>query len=130
MKLVRRHMAMSAAAGVLPLPAVDVAAAMGVQVNLLRALSQLYGVAFDAALARQLVLALFGGSGSVLLALPAASAMKTVPVVGGAASLLLSPAFATLSCYGTGQAFIRHFEAGGTLESFAPAPSQPEPLAA
>jgi len=129
MRLVRRHMAMSAAAGVLPLPAVDVAAAVGVQVNLLRALSRLYAVKFDATLARQLVLALLGGGGSVLLALPAASAMKAVPVVGNAASLLLSPTFATLSCYGTGQAFVRHFEAGGTLENFIPA-TDAEPVAA
>ena len=129
MRLVRRHMAMSAAAGVLPLPAVDVAAAVGVQVNLLRALSRLYAVKFDATLARQLVLALLGGGGSVLLALPAASAMKAVPVVGNAASLLLSPTFATLSCYGTGQAFVRHFEAGGTLENFIPA-TNAEPVAA
>ena len=129
MRLVRRHMAMSAAAGVLPLPAVDVAAAVGVQVNLLRALSRLYAVKFDATLARQLVLALLGGGGSVLLALPAASAMKAVPVVGNAASLLLSPTFATLSCYGTGQAFVRHFESGGTLENFIPA-TDAEPVAA
>jgi hypothetical protein len=120
MRIVRRYMAFSAAAGILPLPAVDVAGAVAVQVKMLHAIAKLYGVSFDSALARQLVLALVGGGGAIALALPAASAAKTVPVVGTVASVVLSPAFATLSCYGTGRAFLGHFEAGGTLQSFDP----------
>ncbi len=117
-RIVRRYMAWSGAAGLLPLPAVDVASAAAVQVKMLHSLSFLYGVPFNAALARQLIMALLGGGGSVMLALPAASAAKTVPVVGPVASLLLSPALTTLSCYVIGRAFLGHFEAGGTLETF------------
>ena len=122
--VVRRFMAYSGAAGLLPLPVIDVAAVTGVQVKMLYALSKIYDVPFNAKLARQLVLALLGGGGSVVLALPAASATKFVPVVGTAASFVLSPAFATLSCYAVGRIFVRHFEAGGTLETFDPAKAQ------
>ena len=120
-RIMRRYMLFSGVAGLVPLPAVDVATVTGVQVKMLHAMTRVYGVPFNLKLARQLVLALIGGGGSVVLALPAASATKAVPVVGMAASFLLSPAFATASCYGTGKAFISHFEAGGTLETFAPA---------
>ncbi|MEI7711665.1 MAG: DUF697 domain-containing protein [Rhodospirillales bacterium] len=120
-RIMRRYMLFSGVAGLVPLPAVDVATVTGVQVKMLHAMTKVYGVPFNFKLARQLVLALVGGGGSVVLALPAASATKSVPVVGMAASFLLSPAFATASCYGTGKAFIGHFEAGGTLETFVPA---------
>ena len=120
-RIMRRYMLFSGVAGLVPLPAVDVATVTGVQVKMLHAMTKVYGVPFNFKLARQLVLALVGGGGSVVLALPAASATKSVPVVGMAASFLLSPAFATASCYGTGKAFIGHFEAGGTLETLVPA---------
>jgi uncharacterized protein (DUF697 family) len=117
-RTVYRYMAFSGVAGLVPLPAVDVATVTGVQVKMLHALSRLYDVPFNAGLARQIVLALIGGGGSVVLAMPAASAAKAVPVVGTAASFVLSPTFATASCYAVGRAFISHFEAGGTLETF------------
>jgi uncharacterized protein (DUF697 family) len=120
-RVMRRYMLFSGVAGLVPLPAVDVATVTGVQVKMLHAMTRIYGVPFNLKLARQLVLALIGGGGSVVLALPAASATKAVPVVGTAASFLLSPAFATASCYGIGRLFIGHFEAGGTLETFVPA---------
>ena len=117
-RVVYRYMAFSGVAGLVPLPAVDVATVTGVQVKMLHALTRLYEVPFNARLARQIVLALIGGGGSVVLAVPAASAAKAVPVVGTAASFVLSPTFATASCYAVGRAFISHFEAGGTLETF------------
>ncbi len=122
-RIMRRYMLFSGAAGLVPLPAVDVATVTGVQVKMLHAMTRVYDVPFNLKLARQLILALIGGGGSVVLALPAASATKAVPVVGTVASFLLSPAFATMSCYGIGRAFIGHFEAGGTLETFVPAPA-------
>lgn len=129
-RIMRRHMAFSGVAGLVPLPAVDVATVAGVQVKMLHAMTRLYGIPFNARLARQWVLALIAGGGSVMLAVPAASATKALPVVGTAASFLLSPAFSTLSCYATGRVFIRHFEAGGRLETFDPAKAQAETAAA
>jgi uncharacterized protein (DUF697 family) len=129
-RVVYRYMAFSGVAGLVPLPAVDVATVTGVQVKMLHALSKVYDVPFNASLARQIVLALLGGGGSVVLAVPAASAAKAVPVVGTAASFVLSPTFATASCYAVGRAFISHFEAGGTLETFDTSHVQPEAQAA
>jgi uncharacterized protein (DUF697 family) len=118
MRTVYRYMAFSAAAGLSPLPAVDAAAAAAVQVKMLHAVAKLYGVAFNKSLAKQIVVAMIGGGGSVGLAIPAASAAKAIPVVGTATGMVLSPAFATASCYATGRTFVGHFENGGTLESF------------
>lgn len=129
-RLMRRYMLFSGAAGLVPLPAVDVATVIVLQVKMLHAMTRLYGVPFNTKLARQLILALIGGGGSMVLSLPAASATKTLPVIGTIAGMLLSPAFATLACYGIGRAFISHFEAGGTLETFSPAVMQANAAAA
>lgn len=124
LRTVYRYMAFSAAAGLSPMPAVDVAAAAAVQVKMLHAVAKLYGVKFNKSLAKQIVVAMIGGGGSVGLAIPAASAAKSIPVVGTATGMVLSPAFATASCYATGRTFVGHFENGGTLESFDPATAQ------
>ena len=125
-RIMRRYMLFSGVAGLVPLPAVDVATVTALQVKLLHAMTRLYGVPFNTKLARQLILALIAGGGSMVLTLPAASATKTIPVVGIAAGMLISPAVATMACYGIGRAFISHFEAGGTLETFTPAEVQAE----
>jgi uncharacterized protein (DUF697 family) len=128
-RVMRRYMVFSAAAGLVPLPAVDVATVTALQVKMLHAMTRLYGVPFNTKLARQLILALIGGGGSMVLSLPAASATKTIPVIGTAAGMLISPAVATMACYGIGRAFISHFEAGGTLETFTPAEVKAEAAA-
>jgi uncharacterized protein (DUF697 family) len=125
-RIVRSYMGWSTAAGLLPLPGLDITGVAAVQVKMLHAMAGLYGVAFDRALARQLVLALISGGGSMVLVLPIASAAKALPVVGTMASMLLSPAVSAMSCFATGHAFLRHFEAGGTLETFEPAKARAE----
>ena len=121
-RVVRRYVGLSSAAGLLllPVPGLDVTGAAAVQVKMLHTIARLYGVAFDKKLARHLIVALIGGGGSMMLALPMASAAKALPVVGTVAGVLLTPTLAGASCYATGHAFVRHFDAGGTLETFNP----------
>jgi uncharacterized protein (DUF697 family) len=128
-RIVRRQLAWSAAAGLLPIPVLDVAGSIAAQVQMLQAMARLYGIAFDRSLARQLVVAVVGGGGPVVLAVPVASAAKAVPVVGTLAGLLLTPAVASLSCHVVGRAFLKHFEAGGTLETFDPEQVRAEVIA-
>ncbi len=119
-RIVRSYMGWSSAAGLLPLPGLDISGVAAVQVKMLHSMARLYDVPFNKTLARQLVVALFGGGGAMIVALPMATVAKTLPVVGTMAGMLLSPAIAVASCYATGHAFLRHFEAGGTLETFDP----------
>jgi uncharacterized protein (DUF697 family) len=119
-RIVRTYMGWASAAGLLPLPGLDVTGAIAVQVKMLHAMTKLYEVPFNKSLARQLLLVLIGGGGSMVVALPVAIAFKAVPVVGTAASMLLSPVVAATMCYANGNMFLRHFENGGTLETFEP----------
>ncbi len=121
MAIVRANLGWSAGAGLLPLPGIDVAAIVGVQVKMLHSIAQVYGVPFSASLVRPLVVALLSGGGSAVLAAMAASLVKGVPLIGAIGGLLAMPAFASASCWATGKVFIRHFESGGTFLDFDPA---------
>jgi uncharacterized protein (DUF697 family) len=50
----------------------------------------------------------------------AASALKTVPVLGMLAGGFVMPALSAGASYAIGKAFIQHFESGGTLLDFNP----------
>ena len=120
-EIVRSYYGWSAAAGLVPVPWLDFAAVVGVQVRMVEELAKLYGRSFDKHTVRPLVVALLSATGGCLLAGPMALLLRGVPVVGSLASLLTLPAMATASCWATGQVFIRHFESGGTLHDFDPA---------
>jgi uncharacterized protein (DUF697 family) len=119
--IVRSYMGWSTGAGLLPLPGVDVLLIVGVQVKMLHDMAKVYGVPFRANMVRPLIVALLSGGTSCALAPPAASLMKTIPVVGTLAGILTLPALAAASCYATGRVFIQHFESGGTFLDFDPA---------
>jgi len=120
-EIVRSYYGWSAAAGLVPVPWLDFAAVVGVQVRMVEELAKLYGRSFDKHTVRPLVVALLSATGGCLLAGPMALLLRGVPVVGPIAGLLTLPAMSTASCWATGQVFIRHFESGGTLHDFDPA---------
>lgn len=116
--IVKTHMVAGMALGLLPAPLFDIAALSGVQLNLLRSLCKHYRVAFDEQLGKGIVSALVGGSLPVLTVLGLSSVAKLIPgigTVGGGISMTVS---AGSTLYAAGQVFIRHFEAGGTLQNF------------
>ncbi len=120
-KLVSKYMGWSAAAGFIPLPLVDLGAISLVQLRMLEEISKLYPeVKFKKSTAKEIIGALIGGSGTVLLAAPAASVVKVVPVIGGLIGALTEPAIASAFTYALGRIFIQHFEAGGTLLDINP----------
>ena len=120
LRIVKANCGWSTAAGVLPVPLLDLAAIGAVQFRMVRQLSALYGVAYDARNAESILGAL-AGSGSVLVvSAPAASLLKAVPFVGTFLSTFIVPAAAAASTYALGKVFIQHFESGGTLLSLDP----------
>lgn len=119
-KLVERFALWSGAAGLLPIPFLDLAAVGGLQLQMLRRISQIYGVPFSENRGKALVSSLAGPMISASGAIGAASMLKGVPILGTAVSSVTMPALSMGSTYVIGMAFIQHFSSGGTLLDFAP----------
>lgn len=119
--LVRNYALGAMAVALVPVPLVDLAGLVAVQLKMLHGLAGLYGVAFRVDLGRSAVASLIGG----VLPTAAAPALafslsKLIPVSGsllGAGSLTLLSGAAT---YAIGKVFIQHFAAGGTFLTFDP----------
>jgi uncharacterized protein (DUF697 family) len=118
LRLVNTYMGWSVGAGLIPLPLLDLAAITGVQLKMIHSISQLYGVPFARDAAKSIIGALVGGGSSTALAVPAASALKFVPIVGQIAGTLTEPALAAATTYALGKVFIQHYETGGNLLNF------------
>ena len=119
-KLVDRFAIWSGVAGLIPLPVVDILAVGGLQVQMLRRLSQIYGVEFSANRGKALIAALAGTMIPATSGIGAASALKTVPFLGMLASAFVMPTLSAGATFAIGKAFIEHFESGGTLLDFNP----------
>lgn len=120
-KLIRYHVWSAMALGLIPLPLVDLAAVTVVQLNLLRKLSQEYGIKFFGDTGKNLVSALVGG------AIPAAagpslgaSLGKMIPGLGQTIGVITLPILAGATTYAIGKVFIQHFASGGTFLTFKP----------
>jgi uncharacterized protein (DUF697 family) len=119
-KLVERFSLWSGVAGLLPVPIVDLAAVGGVQLQMLRRLSQIYAVPFSKNRGKAIVASFAGTMIPASTGLGMASLMKAVPVAGTAIGALTAPALSVGATYVIGMAFIEHFASGGTLLDFEP----------
>ena len=118
-KTVKTHMWMSAGAGLIPIPWVDLAAVAGVQLKVLAELSKIYDVPFRKNSGKAAIASLasfllphamaFGAVGSFIKLIPF---VGTVP--GAAWQGLISGAYT----WALGNVFIQHFESGGTFLDF------------
>jgi uncharacterized protein (DUF697 family) len=120
-KVVDRFTLWSGAAGLIPVPLVDIIAVGGVQLEMLRRISEIYGVPFSENRGKSLIASL---AGSVIPASTAAggvsSALKAVPGVGTVIAAFTMPVFSAGATYVIGKVFIQHFASGGTLLDFNP----------
>lgn len=119
-KLVDRFSLWSGVGGLIPLPFVDVLAVGGLQLQMLRRLSQLYDVQFSENRGKALIASIAGTMIPVTSGMGAASALKGVPILGMIASAFVMPVLSAGATYAIGKAFIQHFESGGTLLDFNP----------
>ena len=119
-KLVDRFALWSGVAGLVPLPVVDVLAVGGLQVQMLRRLSQIYNVEFSENRGKALIAALAGCMIPATSGMGAASALKAIPVINILAAGFIMPVLSAGATYAIGKAFIQHFESGGTLLDFNP----------
>lgn len=118
--IIRRHLPWAAGAGAVPVPAVDLAAIIGVQLRMLSEIGAEYGVTFKSEAARTITGTLMAAVLQSGLAGGLASALKVVPGLGTAVGILALPALAMAGTQALGKVFITHFESGGTFLDFDP----------
>lgn len=119
-KLVDRFAVWSGVAGLVPLPVIDVLAVGGLQVQMLRRISQIYDIKFSENRGKALIAAIAGSMIPATSTIGAASSMKFVPVVGTLTAIFMMPALSAGATYAIGKAFVQHFASGGTLLDFNP----------
>jgi uncharacterized protein (DUF697 family) len=123
-QLVDRFSLWSGAAGLIPVPLIDMAAVGGVQLQMLRRLSEIYGVPFSDNRGKSIIASLAGAiipaSTATTTAMGVGSLMKGLPGVGTVVGALTMPVFSAGVTYVIGKVFIQHFASGGTLLDFNP----------
>ncbi len=118
--VVKNHVIAATGIGLIPVPGVDLAAIMGIQLDMAHSLCKIYDVPFKEKLVRSLLTSLVGSVGAVAAMAGLASLAKAVPVLGsiaGAAGVSSTSAAVT---YATGKVLTKHFETGGTIDNFDP----------
>jgi uncharacterized protein (DUF697 family) len=101
-------------------PIVDGVAVGGLQLEMLRRISQIYGVPFSANRGKAVIAALAGAMIPITSGIGAASVLKAVPVFGTIVGGFVMPVLSAGATYAIGKAFIQHFASGGTLLDFNP----------
>jgi len=120
MALVNSYVPWSAAAGLLPLPGVDMAALVTVQLRMLAKLSEMYQIPFKENAVKGIVSTLLGTVVSQGLGGGLGSLAKTIPLVGPILGVAMVPGMYSAATYAVGRVFVSHFEAGGTFLDFDP----------
>lgn len=116
LKITRKYMLWSIGAGLIPIPIVDVATVIGVQVKMISEISDVYGVKFSENKAKNTIsAALSGVTASTFATGTVGSSLKSIPFVGTIIGTITMPFFSSASAYALGTVFINHFENGGTF---------------
>src|SRR5262245_28182658 len=110
-KMVDRHMWYAAGVGLVPIPLVDIAAVTGIQVLMIKAMSENYGVEFKEDRVRMILGALVGGATTGLLggSYVAASMLRAVPLVGQTLVGLRLSIYGAAVTYAVGKVFAQHY---------------------
>jgi len=118
---IKKYSLYSAGAGLIPMPLVDFAAISVIQLKMLKQVSAIYGVPFDADRVRSIVAALIGGLAGTNLGYGLGrNLLKAVPVVGPVLGGFSVSAMGGAVTWAMGRVFMQHFASGGTLLDFDP----------
>jgi len=119
--VVRNYMLWTGAAGIIPVPIVDMAAISAIQLSMLNKIGDIYKQKFNANWGKSVIASLVGGYASTSLGLGVGmNIVKAIPFIGSLASVVVVPGFAAATTWALGQVFILHFESGGTVLDFDP----------
>jgi len=116
--IIRKWTYAAVAAGLIPVPVVDLAAVAAIQLKMVSDLSRHYNVPFAENRGKAAIGALTGTVVSRQLAPVAASLLKVIPLLGQFGGAVAMSVSAGASTYAVGRVFDRHFASGGTLLDF------------
>ncbi|VFN01049.1 MAG: Uncharacterized conserved protein, DUF697 family [Candidatus Kentron sp. G] len=117
-KTIRRHVAAASSIGLFPLPLIDMAALLAVQINLIRKIAKAYNVSFTKNKVVTIATSLISAVLPSTLTPSVSSAGKLIPLIGQTAGAITMPVLAGAVTYATGRVFVTHFESGGTFLNF------------
>lgn len=109
-RIVANYSRLAAAAGLIPIPGLNVVAFGGLQLKMIAELCAHYGVPFSSQLGRSIVAALIGSVA------PARLGMSAMPILG----IVTGPGLGYTATWAIGRVFMRHFASGGSLSDFDP----------
>ena len=110
--VIRAHVMYSMASGAIPVAIADLAAVSAVQLDMVRALCEVYGADFSVKRGKALVTSI---TTAALARGAAASVVKLVPFAGTLVGSVAGSVMAGASSFALGQAFKTHLSAGGTF---------------
>jgi len=121
LKLVNKYVLWSMGAGVIPIPYIDMAAVTGVQLKMIKEVSEVYGQNFSEVKGKSIITALLGSIiPNSLSAGFLGSTFKLLPVIGWYAGSVSMSVFSGAATYAIGKVFVQHFASGGTFLNFNP----------
>lgn len=116
--IVEDHTTVAMLASLIAIPLAEFAALSAVHVKMVEQLARLYKVDFKAHLAKTFIASLLTSYVSTVAGTFAAGRLaKLVPGLSGIVGVVTLAPLAGALTYGLGQAFIWHFESGGTLSA-------------
>ncbi len=120
-EIIKQYSIYAAGAGLIPIPAVDMAAVAGIEFKMLAELAKIYDVPFKNDRVRPILASVIGGYAAANLGYGAGGSMlKSIPLIGTALGVLAVPTFAAGLTYAVGKIFTQHFASGGTFLDFNP----------
>jgi uncharacterized protein (DUF697 family) len=116
--IIRQHVYASAGVGLIPIPFIDVIGAAGIQLNLMKKLSEIYNIEFNQKIAKKILISLCGGIVPTLIAPGVKSIVKCIPIIGFPLTVAATPLLDATSTYAMGRVITNHFEKGGNFINF------------
>lgn len=119
--LIQKNVMYSLGIVLVPFPVIDLMYSAGIQINMIRELSDLYEIPFSKHAAKNVIYSLVAGIGSLTLGRMLAGSFFRLLPGGYLLSLIAAnPIASGAVTYALGNVFVMHFEAGGTLLDFEP----------
>ncbi|MDR0952128.1 MAG: DUF697 domain-containing protein [Oscillospiraceae bacterium] len=116
--IIRKHVYASAGVGLVPIPFVDVVGTAGVQLAMMKKLSDFYEVDFNQKIAKKILISVCGGLVPAIIAPGIKSLVKLIPIVGFPLVIASTPVLEATSTYAIGRIVSGHFEKGGNFINF------------
>lgn len=123
-KITTRRTLYAAGAGLIPIPMVDIATLLGVQVIMIRDIARVYNEDFKEQRVRSIITTLVGDLGAVGVMGTVMSGVKAIPIVGSLLGGFTASITGAAATYALGKVFTQHFDQGGTLLTFDPIKSR------